>query len=233
MRVRANLEVKGGDTLGTVRGFLGHLLETGVVEALVVPLETPAGEGLRSGLVDDPAQLEGVNPFAPVLPANGAELLAALTAEGGRRRVGAVLRCCQMRDLRALAEREKVNLDHVTIIGVDCMGTYAPQDYAQLLRTSGKSPAAVTQELLRWTRQGQISPYRFREACQVCQDFVPQEADIAIGAIGLDARRELLVTAPAEVIGRLGLVPGEAPHRQAVIARVQRLRQRRREKMAA
>ena len=41
--MRTRIPVENNDTLAAVRGFLKQLLETEVVDALLVPMETPAG----------------------------------------------------------------------------------------------------------------------------------------------------------------------------------------------
>ncbi len=43
MSVQAILEVKDGDVLAALRRFLRQLLEMGIVDALLVPLELPSG----------------------------------------------------------------------------------------------------------------------------------------------------------------------------------------------
>ena len=85
------IQVENGDVLAAVRSFLRRLMEDGIVEALLVPLETDHGT-IIPGLVTDPAQLSLANPLAPVMPINNARSLAALTGKSAPAEIGAVIR---------------------------------------------------------------------------------------------------------------------------------------------
>ncbi len=122
-----------GRRLGALRGFLGALLESQIVDALLVPLEIGQGRSLAQTLVQDPAYLSGANPLSPVMPVNSATLVSQLTADKPTQKVGVVLRSCEIRALVELVKLQQANLDNLTIIGVDCLGTYEVDDYARLI----------------------------------------------------------------------------------------------------
>jgi formate dehydrogenase subunit beta len=232
MKATAILEVGDGDTLGTVRAFFGELLRRGMVDGLLVPVEASRNDLVTTELVEDPAQLERANPFAPVLPADAIERAAELSLSGSSRRIGAVLRSCQVRALIELDKMGQARCNALVLIGVDCLGTYEPSDYAGLAAAMGGTDR-VTAESLRWASKGQISPYRFRMACQMCETPIPDNVDIAIGLIGIDPRHQVLVTASASWIKRLGLAPAVGDGRPEVIERLVAVRRRRREKVLA
>ncbi|MFC1950025.1 hypothetical protein ACFLW0_07650, partial [Chloroflexota bacterium] len=73
------LKVSDGGLLDTVRGFLRGLLEKGLVDALLIPVELPSGDNVAQTLVTGVEMLESANPLAPVLPVNSARIVSAMT----------------------------------------------------------------------------------------------------------------------------------------------------------
>lgn len=230
MTVQSILQVKNGDTLGAVRGFLGTLLSNGIVETMLVPLEVPSADQVTPIIVKEIKQLDTANPLAPVMRVNAAAVIARIQREDGAARLGAVLRPCELRAAIELAKVGRVDLSQLTLIGIDCMGTYEPDAYAQIARASADSP---TDEMLRWTRQGPIAPYRLRNACQMCEHFVAENADIALGLIGMNVRERLLVEARDDIAEKLHLRAGSPNGRQKAIARLSSIRHNRRDKALA
>jgi formate dehydrogenase subunit beta len=204
------LEVKGG-VLETMTVFLRGLLEKGIVDALLVPWHTPAGDNVVQTLFTDPTRLEGIDPIAPVLPVNSAKLVSNLTETGVVGRLGAVLRSCEVRALIELVKLQQASLDNVILIGVDCLGTYEMNDYSELVASSNGD---LSTELLAQAKEGYLAPhegYQFRVACQMCEYPVPQVVDLALGLIGLDTSSEILIVASDELAEKLVLSPAEVP----------------------
>jgi formate dehydrogenase subunit beta len=216
MSIKAILEVRDGDMLGTLRRFLADLLEMGAVDALLVPLEGPEGEGIAPALVTDPAQLGRANPIAPAMPVNAAVLVSALTKGEPGARIGAVLRPCEIRALIELVKLNQAHLESLTIIGVDCLGTYEVTDYVKLVQAGGHPTA----ELLAQAPEGDLTPLDgapFRAACQMCEFPLPAHADISIGLLGVEVGRGILLELPEELAEELGLTPTEVERRQDVV----------------
>ena len=208
------LEVKDG-ALETMTAFLRGLLERGVVDALLAPRHTPAGDNVVQTLFTDPAKLEGIDLIAPVLPVNSAKPVSDLTETGAGGRLGVVLRSCEVRALIELVKLKQASLDNVVLIGVDCLGAYEMNDYAELVASSNGS---LSTDLLAQAKEGRLSPHeggsgaaQFRVACQMCEYPVPQGVDLALGLIGLDTGNEILVTASDELAEKLELSPTESP----------------------
>lgn len=198
------LEVKDG-ALETMAAFLRGLLEKGIVDALLVPQRTPSGDNVVQTLFTDPSRLDNIDPVAPVLPVNSAKLVSDLTETGAVGRLGAVLRSCEVRALIELVKLKQASLDNVVLIGVDCLGTYEMNDYAELAANGNSN---LSTDLLAQAKDGRLSPhegYQFRVACQMCEYPVPQGIDLALGLIGLDLDSEILVTASDELAEKLGL----------------------------
>jgi formate dehydrogenase subunit beta len=205
------------DALETMTAFLRGLLEKGIVDALLVPRRTPTGDNVVQTLFTDPTRLEGIDPIAPVLPVNSAKLVSDLTETGVVGRLGAVLRSCEVRALIELVKLQQASLDNVVLIGVDCLGTYEMNDYAELAASNGN----LSTDLLAQVKVGRLAPHeghQFRVACQMCEYPIPQGVDLALGLIGMDTGSEILITASDELAEKLELSPVEAPaaRREAV-----------------
>jgi formate dehydrogenase subunit beta len=130
------------DALKAVRGFLKQLLETKVVDALLVPMETPTGT-ITPALVTDVDLLDAANPLAPVMGINTARAVAHVTVREPRLRIGTVLRPCELRALVELVKLKQASLDDLVTIGVDCAGTYDVPDYTAKAQKR-KSQSATT-----------------------------------------------------------------------------------------
>jgi formate dehydrogenase subunit beta len=192
--------VNNGDTLGATRALLRSILDQKIADALLVPSEG-ADRSVMPALVKNPAHLDHANPFAPVMAVNSARLVSALTRDGGGTKVGAVLRACEIRALIELAKFNQAQLDHVLVIGVDCLGTYAVPEYAQM-------PDATAQ-IFEHAREGEGNhtglPLRFRAACEICERPTPTHADISIGFIGVDNAHALMIEVRDDLAEPLGI----------------------------
>lgn len=63
----------------------------------------------------------------------------------------------------------------------------------------------LTQEALRFARQGGIAPYRFRRGCQMCVSPEPPDCDLSVYALGLPVKDYLLVQGKEEMTQALRL----------------------------
>ena len=115
------LPVENNDVLSALRGFLKRLMDEGIVEAILVPLQNGGSGSLA--LVTDSAILDGANPLMPVMPINATRAVSALTGKQSPTQLGVVLRSCEIRALVELVKLQQASLDDVTLIGVDCPGT--------------------------------------------------------------------------------------------------------------
>jgi formate dehydrogenase subunit beta len=196
---------KNNDPVETLRGFFRDLMEKEVVEALLIPKKLPSGDGYSQTLIRDPEMLKDVNPLAPTLPVQSARILSHLTITDPGCKVGAVLRSCEIRAVIELVKFLQVKLDRLVLIGVDCLGTYEPSDYTEMIRKTGKG-MSITEGLLKGAREGKIKPqdgYALRLACQICEYPNPQNADIVIGLFGHDPQREIFVQARDQLAAEL------------------------------
>jgi ferredoxin len=87
-------------------------------------------------------------------------------------------------------------------VSIDCLGSHDEEDYEQRATLWGDD--APTRESLRWSRRGQIAPYRFRLACQMCEQPYFDQADITIGLLGQNASERVLVIVEADLAAKIG-----------------------------
>ena len=176
------------DLLGSLRGFLGQLLEAGVVQAVLVPKVLPSKDGFVQSLVTDVQSLQDAHPLAPTMAVQSAHILEDLTRSPLEGRVGAVLKPCELRATTELSKFLRVDLEQVLTIGVDCLGTYEAREYAD---KAAENEKLVGQLDLDGVADGKVTCGRieengYREACQLCVTPSPKGADISVGLFGYE-----------------------------------------------
>jgi formate dehydrogenase (coenzyme F420) beta subunit len=199
MAVKAILETNEGKIVESLRDFLKALLKQKQLEALLVPLEIK--DRVVMTLVSDPDKLAAANPLAPLMTRNAAQIVSDLTKVApSQRKIGVVLRSCELRALVELVKLKQASLENLTLIGIDCLGTFSAANYKEYCKSF------TTEQYLK---SGQDTYSWLRTACQVCEYPAPLYADIAIGLVGMDLDRGLLVQAEkpgaAEMVKTLGL----------------------------
>ncbi len=212
--MRTTISVENGDTLAAVRGLLRQLLEAEVVDALLVPMETPTGT-ITPALVADPDLLNAANPLAPVMGLNAAHVAGRVSVREPRGRIGVVLRPCELRALVELVKLKQASLDDVVTIGVDCLGTYDVPVYNAMQAGSGVDVAA----LLATAQSGELAPqegYAFRDACQMCEGPHVEEAEVTLELFGADLAAGIPVSLSDEVADKLGMDSVEAERNQVI-----------------
>ena len=239
MSKSAMLEVKNNDPIGTLRDFFRDLLEKKIVEALLMPKKLPSGDGYCQTLIRDPEMLVDVNPLAPTLPVQSARIISHLTITEPGSQIGAVLKSCEIRAVVELVKFLQVKLDRLILIGVDCLGTYEPSDYAKMNQQGGEG-ISITGKLLKGAQQGKIEPqdgYDLRLACQICEYPNPQNADVIIGLFGHNPQKEIYVQLQDGLAGELaqkGILAsseGGSTSRDSVIERLTEERLKRRDEV--
>lgn len=181
MAKTAKIEVKDGDILASIRGFLKKVLQTDEIAAMLVPQNLPMKQMIMPVLVTEADHLDSADPLAPAFPMNGASLVSKLTRKGAGGRIAAILRPCEIRAFIELVKLNQGKRDHLVIIGIDCMGAYTNRDYRSFTEKSGNlSEAEVSQEELS-------------TACRACEHPVPSGADILIALFGIDTEKNIMV----------------------------------------
>ena len=175
-----------GDPLGALQKFIKKLWDETHLDALVV---APNGGGF---VLETPDQLEHLNPFRPLMKLNMARLVVEVAKKRPGRRLGAMLRPCEVRALNEMAARGAVKQGDVLAVCTDCLGTFPADEFEWRTERSSKG---LTREALQFAPQGGISAYRYRPACQMCAEPGATEGNVNIGVFGLPVRQSMLVNA--------------------------------------
>jgi formate dehydrogenase subunit beta len=187
-----------------------ELLDRGVFKALLLPMEVGGGL-VAPGLLTDPDRKGESRALSPYMPVNTARVLQMMTKTvPPSEKVAVVLRPCEARALVELVKLKQIALANLTVISIDCPGTYPLEAYQRIV-VEGGDPGAL---LLERINQGDTDE-RLRESCQVCLYPVAPWADIRIGFIGLDDKQQFLIEALTEggeeVIRGLGMEVADLP----------------------
>ncbi len=217
--MRTSIPVENENVVAAIQGFLRQLLTADVVDALLVPMETPYGV-VTPALVSDPDLLDSANPLAPVMGVNAAPLAGRVSVREPRDRVGVVLRPCEFRALIELVKLQQASLDDLVTIAIDCLGTYDVNVYAELRNGGGVDLEAY----LATGRTGELAPVEglvFRDGCQMCEKPQAEGADITFELFGADLSDGIPVSLPDDMAETLGLTAAEVKaQRSEVIEKV-------------
>lgn len=211
------IPMESGGALSALQRFLRELLEAGVVEALLVPMRTPRG-GVTPALVSNPELLGAADPLAPVMPGNAATLAGRLSIREPRAKVGVVLRSCELRALVELVKLQQASTDRLTLVAVDCAGTYEVPVY-QKLSENGDEPLWKELYLTASTDPESLDP-ELRHACRMCEQPVYEGADITIELLGSDLGQGICLSLSDELGDKLGLSAAESTGRAGVVDRL-------------
>lgn len=192
-----------------IQSLLRKLLESGAVQALLVPMTLPAGNTTPM-LVTDPTALDHAHPLAPILPINAARAAANLTLTGHKPKLGLVLRPCEIRALVELVKFQQAKLDNALIIGIDCLGTYSVPAWQ-----AAPDRQQVLDQMLAAAPGADLSPFpdmEFRAACQICEQPLPEGSHVAltIGLVGVQPGT-LYIQARDDLAQALELTPAAVP----------------------
>jgi formate dehydrogenase (coenzyme F420) beta subunit len=220
--MRASIPVVEGNTTEAIQCLLKNLLESGLVEALMVPMRTPAGT-VTPALVSDPQLLEAAEPLAPVLPVNGATLAGKLSVREPRGKVGVLLKACEMRALVELTKMQQASLDSLLLISIDCAGTYSVPEFQR--RLTNNSSAQLWQELMQSATDNPEQPIpALRQACQICEQPVYEGAQVRIELFGTNHHENLTLELADDLAAALGeslaSQPAGEDQRQATVQRL-------------
>lgn len=184
------IPVENANPLTAVRGLLRQLLETGLVDAIYVPMEMDGGVTVPA-LVADVDQLEHANPFSPAMSINAARVVSAMTGKEAPAALGVVLHPCELRALIELVKLQQASLDNMILISMDCPGTYEWTDYTGMQRAGELNQ----QEYLVAATQAQAyNGHDLRQACQMCTQPLPEGVNIHLQLFGADLASGIPVT---------------------------------------
>ena len=188
------LEVQEENLTKTFTRFCADLLLRKKLDALLVPLELPGKANVVPTLVTDSEKLNAARLFAPVMPVNTARVLSEMTkVSPSSKKIGVVLRNCEIRALLELVKLRQASLENITLIGIDCLGTYSVNDYAGMV-ARGEVPQET---ILNRFIKGEDDP-DLRQSCAICAYPLAQNGDIIIELMNSDLKKHVGITVLTE-----------------------------------
>ncbi len=96
--------------------------------------------------------LDGVCALSPTMPVQSARVVSNLSVKNLGKRVGAVLKACEVRAIVELTKFLQVKLDNLYLIGIDCPGTFEVADYAKISveEKGGEKLIRIAREEPKW-----------------------------------------------------------------------------------
>ena len=193
--------------------FFKGLLEKDIVQALLIPVSMETGM-VRQTLISSADKLESIDPFAPVVPVNTAKLLSSITARPSGKKLGVVLRSCEMRALVELVKLKQADLSNVLLMGMDCFGRFENKDFSTL-----RAEGMTTESFLENARQGttKTGEKDIAGACAICEFPSTDNVDLRLCLMGA-GKGEMYVQAATDkgeqALGDLGMPTSELPSKR-------------------
>ncbi|KPJ73775.1 hypothetical protein AMJ52_03170 [candidate division TA06 bacterium DG_78] len=142
-------------------------------------------------LITNKELLKNITPTIPLMPANAGKLLSRLTMiEPVSTPIAVVVRPCELRALFELVKLEQAKLDNLLFVSFTCSGVYPTRFMIDGIENKLK---AYWENI----RTGQILQ-DLRESCRICENFVPDNADIILTLMGKDNSNESILLIKTE-----------------------------------
>ena len=155
-----------------MKDILRFLLEKKKVQA-VFTLSKIEGNGYAYALISNKELLSNICPTFPLMPVNSAKMISRLTAvKAVELPVVVVLRPCELRALFELVKLEQVKLDNLLFVSFVCCGVFP-------IKTMKDALDGKVEKYWENVRLGEDLE-ELRESCRICENFVPDNADIVL-----------------------------------------------------
>jgi len=192
---------------GAVTSLLIYALETGLVDA-VVGVEARKGnryEGIPV-LLSDKEAVKKISGSLHCGTPNIARFIKEYLGGASRQKLAVTCKPCDARGIIEIVKREKINLDKVILVGLNCTGTISPITAQEMydkefkvdpedvtreniddgeLTITLKDGTEKTKELAELEKKG----YGRRENCRRCEINIPRMADLACGKWGGEGKK--------------------------------------------
>lgn len=187
---------------GAVTSLLRLALETGMADAV---LAITKGADLYDGkpvLITDPNEVVKTAGSLHTAPINLGRFLSKYLDGARNMKIALPVKPCDARTIVALANRGKINLDNVIMIGLNCGGTIRPMEGREMIEKyyAVNPDNVVKEEIARGKfiiitddhKHLEVSIDELEEHgsgrranCQRCENKIPRMADLACGNWGV------------------------------------------------
>jgi formate dehydrogenase subunit beta len=227
------LSFNKGELNKQLSGLFADMLENNAIDAVLAPMVQPK-KGVMQTLVTSKQYLDTLDPFAPVVPVNGARIASSLTSNPSGKRIAMVLRSCEVRALVELVKLKQAILDDVLLVGMDCFGRYENADFLKYQAAGGNSESFVENGLAGKTEAHGCD---VAGACKICEYPATDNVDVRLCAMGSGAGTlyiEAVTEKGEEALTKAGLKFGDAPAgREDTMKKIKTARTEARDKLFA
>ena len=122
---------KGEDLVSTVRIFLRDLLSKGIAQDIITAARTPYSSIPMPTLISHPDDIDLVDPLAPAAPFNSARQAAPVLRHNAGRKIGVLLRPCEIRAMVELKKLNQCELENTLLISFQCLGRMENKVYQE------------------------------------------------------------------------------------------------------
>lgn len=218
MALTAKIEVENKNPVTALQGFLKKLLQDKDIKALLVARRLPIKNAVMPALITDPEKINEADPLAPAFPLNAAKMAAKISRRPLDGKVAVVLRPCEIRAFIELVKLKQGSMDEVILVGVDCFGAYGNIDYPRFAGEDGVGSTLKFYENAMSGKGTAFEDFDLSPACRACEWPVPENADILVGLLGLDADDHLFVKANTSdgeaLLDKMDLPKAKEPERR-------------------
>ncbi len=158
-----------------IGSLLKYLFEQNKISAAFVLCKNNSRDYFY-GLITDKNLLEKITPTTPIMPSSAGKMLSKLTMlEPLTSPIAVVLRPCEMRAFYELIKLEQARPDNILFISFTCKGVISIKEskdgFEEKIEAYQKNPAT------------ELTLPGLRQCCQICENFVPENADIILPLI--------------------------------------------------
>lgn len=225
MALHSLFHVADGNPIHTVRAILRAPLEKGKLDAFFLPVWDKTTRQPAPSVITSPQEFEHAAPFAPVMLCNSAPIAIREVEQNPNRRMGIVLRPCELRTYQSIVNEKDSKSKNSILISMDCLATFPIDDFDwRLDKTQDRDRLSRT--ALHFAAQGGLLPSRYRGSCQLCEQPFPDKADVHFQLFGIETSKHIIVkTKGEETLNKLGMdsFPAESVPEQILERRARTL----------
>lgn len=199
------IEVREGNPVQTTRQLLRIPLENNQLDEYFLPVWDEATLCPTPTVVSSPEMLSNADPFAPVMICNSGSIAFDHIEHNPDRRIGIVLRPCELRTLLFLLSERGIRPRNVLLISMDCLATFPAEDFGWRYEKS-EDRDSLSKTALHFAAQGGLLPSRYRGGCQLCAKPYPERADLQFELFGIETSEYIcLKSSHDDILERLGM----------------------------
>jgi len=179
-----------------------------IFDAVMIPAKVPNTDAYSWILLQDESLFEMADPLPPVMAVQGGRALSSFSKNGELDlKIAALMRPCEIRAAVELFKLHQINLNHITLISIDCPGATPLTDYMN-------DPKKLAETYKKISEKWEVSE-SLRPACQNCHRFSLIDgtaADLHIGLLGKNDKVTLIPISSKgnEILEKLGYEPTDS-----------------------